>query len=526
MRAYRPTYKTKTGETRQIKKWWVEVRDHLEIQRQFAGFSDKRQTEALGRRIEALVACRVSRERPSGDLAHWLEVIPDKLRGKLLKFGILERGKAAAGQNLAQHLNDFYESLEDKGTSQKQADLVKARVKRIIDGCEFKTWSDIQASRVSSFLADLRKDRIIRKKDKKGVTHEKVKRGLSAQTYNFYIQAMKQFCRWVVQDRRAVESPVAHLQGMNVKTDRRHDRKALEVDQARRLLETTAAAEHRYGMDGYERSFLYRMAMETALRSNELRSLRKQSIDFDECTVTVQAAYSKHRREDVVPLRPATVEDLKELLKNKVPQSPIFKMPHENKVCGMLQADLAEAGIPYRDDTDRFSDFHSLRHCCGSYLAAAGVHPTVAMAIMRYSKIDLSMSVYTHMLTGQEAKAVDALPDLTKPSKQSQRAQATGTDGEIAPDCGVVTQKRHEESDLLSYLSEMCGEQRTTADGSGLKAGERRSAKTSMNGSLSGKIAVSGMGMKKAAAGFEPANNGFANRRLRPLGYAAEKSAW
>ncbi len=28
-------------------------------------------------------------------------------------------------------------------------------------------------------------------------------------------------------------------------------------------------------------------------------------------------------------------------------------------------------------------------------------------------------------------------------------------------------------------------------------------------------------GRKQAAAGFEPANNGFANRRLRPLGYAA-----
>ena len=26
---------------------------------------------------------------------------------------------------------------------------------------------------------------------------------------------------------------------------------------------------------------------------------------------------------------------------------------------------------------------------------------------------------------------------------------------------------------------------------------------------------------KEAAAGFEPTNNGFANRRLRPLGYAA-----
>ena len=28
---------------------------------------------------------------------------------------------------------------------------------------------------------------------------------------------------------------------------------------------------------------------------------------------------------------------------------------------------------------------------------------------------------------------------------------------------------------------------------------------------------------KQAAIGFEPMNNGFANRRLRPLGYAAQK---
>ena len=39
----------------------------------------------------------------------------------------------------------------------------------------------------------------------------------------------------------------------------------------------------------------------------------------------------------------------------------------------------------------------------------------------------------------------------------------------------------------------------------------------------SGKTAVSSIDTKQqqAAAGFEPANNGFANRRLRPLGYAA-----
>ncbi len=32
------------------------------------------------------------------------------------------------------------------------------------------------------------------------------------------------------------------------------------------------------------------------------------------------------------------------------------------------------------------------------------------------------------------------------------------------------------------------------------------------------------MNKKEAAPGFEPGNNGFANRRLRPLGYAAADS--
>jgi len=46
---------------------------------------------------------------------------------------------------------------------------------------------------------------------------------------------------------------------------------------------------------------------------------------------------------------------------------------------------------------------------------------------MRHSDINLTMSRYTHVLTGQEARAVESLPDLSKPSKQ--KASATGTDG-------------------------------------------------------------------------------------------------
>ena len=40
------------------------------------------------------------------------------------------------------------------------------------------------------------------------------------------------------------------------------------------------------------------------------------------------------------------------------------------------------------------------------------------------------MSRYTHTLTGQEAKAVADLPDLTLPSNKSQAQKSTGTDNQ------------------------------------------------------------------------------------------------
>ena len=51
------------------------------------------------------------------------------------------------------------------------------------------------------------------------------KQGISAQTFTFYVKTIKQFCLWMVKDKRATESPVAHLDGLNVQVDRRHDRR-------------------------------------------------------------------------------------------------------------------------------------------------------------------------------------------------------------------------------------------------------------------------------------------------------------
>ncbi|HCO95036.1 MAG TPA: hypothetical protein DIU00_13970 [Phycisphaerales bacterium] len=41
---------------------------------------------------------------------------------------------------------------------------------------------------------------------------------------------------------------------------------------------------------------------ETGLRANELRSLKKLSFDFENCTVTVKVGYSKNSKKAVLPL--------------------------------------------------------------------------------------------------------------------------------------------------------------------------------------------------------------------------------
>jgi site-specific recombinase XerC len=92
--------------------------------------------------------------------------------------------------------------------------------------------------------------------------------GISAQTSNFYLQAVKQFARWMVRDGRASESPLDHLTGVNAKLDRRHDRRNLTASELSHLLKTTAAGPVRHRLDGHARTMLYRVAMETETSSD------------------------------------------------------------------------------------------------------------------------------------------------------------------------------------------------------------------------------------------------------------------
>ena len=456
-RLWKPTYKDGAGKVHRLAKWWIETRDHLRIVRRFPGVTDKAASAGLARQIVRLVACRMTGEQPGPDLTRWLEQVPAKLLSRFAAIGLLDGSRAAGMKPLRGHLADFYRALLDKGDTGRQARQVVIRAGKVLDGrgfiiwladfcqslldkgdaslrfltpkkarqlvareakvlddCGFTVWSEIRADRIASYLAGLRES----------------KDGISAQTSNFYLQAVKQFCRWMVQNRRASESPVVHLKGLNVKVDRRHDHVQLEVDEVRRLLAAAAAGPDREGMTGAERRLLYMLAVESGLRANELRTLTVGSFDLGACTVTVQAGYSKHRREDTLPLRRETAEELRAFLAGRLPGSKVFGGSWRKltgQTAEIVRLDLEAAGIDYQDAAGRFRDFHALRHTCGSWLAACGVPLTTIRGVMRHGDLRVT-SRYAHSMRGQEAQAVNNLPSLSLPSPESQQARATGTD--------------------------------------------------------------------------------------------------
>ncbi len=232
----------------------------------------------------------------------------------------------------------------------------------------------------------------------------------------------------MVQDRRAAESPIAHLRALNVRANLRRVRRALTPQELRTLLTTTHVGPERDGVVGPERALLYQVAVETGLRRGELESLTRSSFDLDgaEPTVIVEAAYSKRRRRDVLPIRPGLVDVLRPHLAGKAPSAPAFWVPKQHKSARIFREDLEAAGIPYLDDAGRVADFHALRHTLGSMLAASGVRPKVAQALMRHSSIVLTMDRYTHLSAEDERTALGSLPSLGGAGDDAQRATGTG----------------------------------------------------------------------------------------------------
>jgi hypothetical protein len=132
---------------------------------------------------------------------------------------------------LAEHLDDFEMAPRAKGNTPAYVALVKGRLKALFVGCKFEAIEDLSASAAAEWLAEQRDEKLAK-------DGETVKAGMSIQTSNYHLTHLKGFVRWMVRDRRMKSNPFEHLQGGNIRTDRRHDRRELTADELRKILES------------------------------------------------------------------------------------------------------------------------------------------------------------------------------------------------------------------------------------------------------------------------------------------------
>ena len=225
---------------------------------------------------------------------------------------------------------------------------------------------------------------------------------------------------------------LAHLTSQNPDADRRHERRALPPEELARLIQAAASGPVVLKTSGPDRAALYLVALGTGFRANELRSLTPEAfrLDDDPPTVTVVAAYSKRRRDDVQPIRPDLADALRPWLASRAPGKPVWgKLTKHTNI--LIQSDLARAGIPYRDGADRVADFHALRHSYVTALAMSSAPVKVVQTLARHSTPTLTLGIYAHVGLYDQTSALDALPDLTPtaPGPEAASLAATGTEG-------------------------------------------------------------------------------------------------
>jgi integrase len=407
-------------------------------------------------------------------------------KAELGRRGIGDPFEEQRSRPLSEHLADYRRELEARGSAPRYVDLVASRLRDLVDGCGFRLITDLSASGVMEWLADLRRSgkplpplppgqewftskeagrllgikpasfrTVVSKNRLAGegngrarrypratveALRERAAKGASVETTNQYLAHLKAFCAWLVRDRRTGENPVIHLEPGNAGVDRRHDRRELTADELRRLLAAARDSGKTFrGLDGRARFHLYAAACGTGFRAGGLASLLPESFDLDADppVVSLAAKRNKSRKLKVQPLPPDVAELLRGYLAGLPAGQPVWPGTWASLrvAADMLRIDLEAAGIPYAvegPDGPLFADFHSLRHSYLTLGSRAGIDLRTLQELAGHSTPVLTAR-YSHRRLYDLAGAVEKLPRLLPDGRRGRRGPAGDRDGRDGP---------------------------------------------------------------------------------------------
>jgi hypothetical protein len=144
-------------------------------------------------------------------------------RAELVKAKVLTSAEDRIAKHqatpLPQHFEAFEQHLQSKGRTVKYRGEAHRRLLRLAADCSFAFLADLSRERLERWLAARAGD------------------GMAAQTRNDYLTVIGSFCNWCVASGRLIHNPFTGTARSNVKTDRRHLRRAMAEEELVRLLD-------------------------------------------------------------------------------------------------------------------------------------------------------------------------------------------------------------------------------------------------------------------------------------------------
>ena len=275
-------------------------------------------------------------------------------------------------------LNRFCTKMTASGNTTKHIRLTEHRILHLCQETNIDTLVKIRRETIERWIAS-----------------EIQKKTLTPSSINHYITAIKSFVKYAAEIELLPNNPLKCIRKINEAVGQRKVRRALTDEEVKRLLQAAETRQCRSKEKSSERSLVYRLLLGTGLRSTELSLLTPNQIDFARNRLTIEAAKTKNKKADVLPMRPDLVQSVKEWVETHdvKPQERIFHFDIHS-IRRLFYADLKAADIERVGSDGRSIDVHSLRKTFGTMLARAGVPLTTVQRLMRHSTPLLTAKLY------------------------------------------------------------------------------------------------------------------------------------
>lgn len=314
------------------------------------GFDDRRSTERLKLRLDALSGAALQGDPPPAELAGWLASLDEKLAERLSKAGLIQRRHIQQGRPLAEHIDEYRDAVAArKNNSDTHADAMKQRVSAVVDGVKAESYTDLNQHDVEVWVSS---------------------QGWRPSNQRHYLVAAKDFTKWMLGDKRAASDPLADIK--LPKPVEQFDRRPFTREEVGQLVsflwDFEFYPDQTKGSVGTDRAMVYWTAACTGLRRTELASIRRHQLHLgDDPSIEISGRNTKNKADAVIPIPRDLAESLAEYASLLSPSAKVFAVPTKGRkrqgALSWLERDLKACGLDHLLELgDEVQvDFHAFR---------------------------------------------------------------------------------------------------------------------------------------------------------------------